>query len=103
VHLSEWDTGDCAHAAETVTFVVVEAGMYTYTGQESDENAELYNYNARWYDPTSDRFFIADPSGLEPDPNPYRYVGNERNEYQFSVHSRVIPRRRREHGTIGRS
>jgi RHS repeat-associated protein len=51
--------------------------LFYYTGQEWNADAELYNYNARWYDPTIGRFYSEDPSGLEPDPNPYRYVGND--------------------------
>jgi RHS repeat-associated protein len=57
--------------------------LFYYTGQEWDADAQLYNYNARWYDPNSGRFLSEDPLGAvypprrdADDPNLYRYVGN---------------------------
>jgi RHS repeat-associated protein len=47
-----------------------------YTGQEYDADTGIYNYNARWYDPGAGKFLSEDPSGLGPDANVYRYVGN---------------------------
>jgi len=48
--------------------------LFYYTGQEWDSNTELYNYNARWYDPGTGRFLSEDP--IDADVNLYRYVGN---------------------------
>jgi len=51
--------------------------LFYYTGQERDIATQLYNYNARWYDPGTGRFLSQDPSGFDAgDPNLYRYVGN---------------------------
>ncbi|EDS44916.1 SGS3 [Culex quinquefasciatus] len=47
---------------------------YRYTGQEWDEETNLYNYHARLYDPEIGRFYQIDPK--EQYPSPYVYAGN---------------------------
>ncbi len=50
---------------------------YTYTAREWDDDAELYYYRARWYDPGVGRFVSEDPIGFEGnDENLFRYVEN---------------------------
>ncbi len=54
---------------------------YGFTGQRFDEELEIYDYGARWYDPAFGRFL--QPDALVPDPldpqsfNPYTYVLND--------------------------
>ena len=50
-----------------------EAGP-RYTGKDYDEDAELYYFNARWYDPELGRFTTEDP--IKDGMNWYTYVGN---------------------------
>ncbi len=45
-----------------------------YTGKEWDEEAGLYYYNARWYDPELGRFISEDP--VKDQANWYAYCGN---------------------------
>jgi RHS repeat-associated protein len=55
----------------------VEGSLATpafFTGKEWDSVAELYYYNARWYDPELGRFISEDP--IMDGPNWYAYVGN---------------------------
>ncbi|XP_062708863.1 uncharacterized protein LOC109622613 [Aedes albopictus] len=47
---------------------------YRYTGQEWDEETGLYNYHARFYDPSIGRFYQVDPKGQYF--SPYKYAGN---------------------------
>lgn len=47
---------------------------YRYTGQEWDDEIGLYNYHARFYDPSIGRFYQIDP--LEQYFSPYKYAGN---------------------------
>ncbi|XP_073972940.1 salivary gland surface protein 1-like [Rhodnius prolixus] len=47
---------------------------YRYTGQEWDEELGLYNFHARFYDPSIGRFFQTDPK--EQYYSPYLYAGN---------------------------
>lgn len=47
---------------------------YRYTGQELDEETGLYNYHARFYDPSIGRFYQIDP--MEQYFSPYKYAGN---------------------------
>ncbi|XP_062543381.1 uncharacterized protein LOC134210946 [Armigeres subalbatus] len=47
---------------------------YRYTGQEYDEETGLYNYHARFYDPSIGRFYQIDPKGQYF--SPYKYAGN---------------------------
>uniref|UniRef100_A0A6I8U0Q3 Tox-SGS domain-containing protein n=1 Tax=Aedes aegypti TaxID=7159 RepID=A0A6I8U0Q3_AEDAE len=47
---------------------------YRYTGQEWDEETGLYNYHARFYDPSIGRFYQIDPKGQYF--SPYKYAGN---------------------------
>jgi RHS repeat-associated protein len=46
-----------------------------YTGQEWEEEARLYNYRARLYDPSIARFLSTDPAGQGA--SPYAYVGGD--------------------------
>ncbi|KAF7995835.1 hypothetical protein HCN44_006942 [Aphidius gifuensis] len=48
--------------------------MYRYTGQEWDEETQLYNYHARLYDPSIGRFYQPDPKSQYF--SPYKYAGN---------------------------
>ncbi|MCT4697243.1 RHS repeat-associated core domain-containing protein [Candidatus Cardinium sp. TP] len=48
--------------------------MYRYTGQEWDEETGLYNYHARFYDPSIGRFYQPDPKAQYF--SPYKYAGN---------------------------
>ncbi|KAK9512205.1 hypothetical protein O3M35_000675 [Rhynocoris fuscipes] len=47
---------------------------YRYTGQEWDEELGLYNYHARFYDPSIGRFYQIDPKAQYF--SPYKYAGN---------------------------
>lgn len=47
---------------------------YRYTGQEWDEETGLYNYHARFYDPSIGRFYQPDPKSQYF--SPYQYAGN---------------------------
>ena len=50
---------------------------FAFTGREWDEDAGLYYYRARWYDPELGRFLSEDPIGFGAgDANLNRYVGN---------------------------
>jgi RHS repeat-associated protein len=59
--------------------------VYRFTGQEFDEESQLYNYNARLYDPIMCRFISPDP--IVPHPynpqslNRYAYVLNNPLRY----------------------
>ena len=48
--------------------------VYRYTGQEWDEETDLYNYHARMYDPSIGRFYQPDPKSQYF--SPYKYAGN---------------------------
>ncbi|OWK44014.1 hypothetical protein FRUB_03613 [Fimbriiglobus ruber] len=52
------------------------SGRMLYDGYEYDPATGLYHDNDRYYAPSSGRFMTQDPTGLGPDSNPYRYVGN---------------------------
>ncbi len=48
-----------------------------HAGRDWDEVSDLYYNNARWYDPTMQRFISQDPLGFAAgDTNLYRYCGN---------------------------
>ncbi|MBO1350517.1 MAG: RHS repeat-associated core domain-containing protein [Hormoscilla sp. GUM202] len=47
---------------------------YRYTGQEFDAELGLYNYRARFYDPSLGRFYATDPKAQFA--SPYLYAGN---------------------------
>jgi len=47
-----------------------------YTGREFDTESGLFYYRARYFDPTSGRFFSEDPARFIAGPNFYAYVGN---------------------------
>src|SRR5215213_682153 len=48
---------------------------YRYTGQEQDQALDIYNYNARLYDPALRRFYACDPAGQYA--SPYLYTGDD--------------------------
>lgn len=51
--------------------------LYGYTSRETDTDANLTYYRARWYDSNSGQFISEDPIGfLAGDPNITRYVSN---------------------------
>ncbi|WP_050787615.1 SpvB/TcaC N-terminal domain-containing protein [Rhodococcus jostii] len=47
---------------------------YRYTGQERDEESDLYYYGGRYYPPWLGRWTACDPAGHEDGPNLYMYV-----------------------------
>jgi RHS repeat-associated protein len=49
---------------------------FQYTGREWDQEASLYYYRARYYDPQIGRFISEDPIGFKAGINYYRYVRN---------------------------
>jgi RHS repeat-associated protein len=49
---------------------------YTFTGRQLDEEAGLYYYRARYYDPETGRFLQQDPLGYVDGLNLYVYCGN---------------------------
>ncbi len=51
--------------------------LFGYTARPHDESTNLQNNHHRWYDSEIGRWINQDPSGLEPDANPYRYVSNQ--------------------------
>jgi len=74
----------CA-TAQTYTYdsfgrVTASAGSLTnpfqYTSREMDSETGLYNYRARYYDPTTGRFLNEDPADFFEGPNFYAYVFN---------------------------
>ena len=50
---------------------------FRYTAREFDVETGLYNYRARYYDPTTGRFLSEDPIRFHGGQNFYRYVGND--------------------------
>lgn len=59
-----------------------------YTGREIDNDTQLYNYRARYYDPSTGRFISEDPLGFNAGINFYTYVGN--NPINFNDPSGLI-------------
>jgi RHS repeat-associated protein len=55
---------------------MLNGDRFKYTAREWDSELALYYYRAREYAPTAGRFLSEDPSGLGPDVNAFRYVGN---------------------------
>jgi RHS repeat-associated protein len=49
---------------------------FAFTGREWDQETGQYFYRGRYYDPFTGCFESEDPTGLGPDVNLYRYVGN---------------------------
>jgi RHS repeat-associated protein len=49
---------------------------FRFTGREFDSETGLYFYRARYYDPSTGRFFSEDPLGFGQGVNFYAYVGN---------------------------
>lgn len=74
-------TNDSGHVVESITYDSFGNGSgssftrYTYTGREFDDQAQLYYYRARWYDPQMGRFISEDPIGLGGGLNLYGYAG----------------------------
>ena len=58
---------------EQITNHQLPITSYLFTGQESDSESDLYNYNARLYNPTTGVFISADSVQR---PNRYAYAGN---------------------------
>jgi RHS repeat-associated protein len=50
---------------------------FTYSSKHFDENAGLYYYGYRWYDPVAKRWTQPDPSGLSEGLDLYCFCGNE--------------------------
>ena len=50
--------------------------LFGYTGCPFSTATGLQYNDNRWYDPATQRWLSQDPSGLEPDSNPYRYCGD---------------------------
>ncbi|WP_088254781.1 polymorphic toxin-type HINT domain-containing protein [Fimbriiglobus ruber] len=55
---------------------VGKSGRMLYDGYEYDPATGLYHDGIRYLNPAEGRFTTQDPTGLGPDSNPYRYVGN---------------------------
>jgi len=58
--------------------------VYKFTGQEHDSEYELYNYNARLYDPVMGRFIT--PDTIVPDP----YNPQSLNRYSYCINNPMI-------------
>jgi len=50
---------------------------FQYTARELDTETNLYDYRARYFDPTTGRFLSEDPIRFEGGINFYRYAGND--------------------------
>jgi RHS repeat-associated protein len=50
---------------------------FQYTGREFDPETGIYEYRARYYDPSFGRFLSEDPLGFQIAPNFYPYVAND--------------------------
>ncbi|MBI3334390.1 RHS repeat-associated core domain-containing protein, partial [Candidatus Pacearchaeota archaeon] len=63
-----------------------EENRYLYTGQELDQDTDLYYYGARYYDPSKNQFVQPDPLIQDiytpADLNRYAYVRN--NPYKYT-------------------
>jgi RHS repeat-associated protein len=73
------------YAYDSFGFLTNSTGSATnwfrYTARQFDSETALYNYRARYYDPTSGRFLSEDPVGFSGGANFYSYVGNSANNY----------------------
>ena len=66
----------------TGTADLAETFPQSYTGRPWDEDIQLYQNRARWYDPVMGRFISTDPSGFSGgDANLYRYCNNSAVNY----------------------
>jgi RHS repeat-associated protein len=54
--------------------------LFGYTGRETAVNG-LWNYRARYYQPSTGRFLSEDPMRFVDDPSPYFYVNNDPTDY----------------------
>jgi RHS repeat-associated protein len=76
-HLSYDAFGDITGVEDISGNTAAIDTLFAYTGRQWDDDAQLYSYRARWYDPDSGRFLSEDPIGFDGgDANLYRYVGN---------------------------
>jgi RHS repeat-associated protein len=57
------------------TGAVVNA--FRYTGREFDTETQIYNYRARYFDPSVGRFLSEDPINFQSGLNFYEYVAND--------------------------
>ncbi len=65
---------DFSAFGDSIDAVLETAAGPRYTGKDYDEDAELYYFNARWYDAELGRFTAEDP--IKDGTNWYAYVGN---------------------------
>jgi RHS repeat-associated protein len=64
--------GDAMHAPAGSA---PDAVRYRYIGRELDPDTGLYDFRARWYDPTLGRFY--GPDAMRQFPSPYVYAGGD--------------------------
>ena len=65
-----------AYGVITTETAPAVGGREKWDGYEWDEATRMYRSGARFYLPEAHIWTTQDPSGLAPDANPYRYVGN---------------------------
>ena len=70
--------------------ILSQQSRYRYNGKELNEDLGLYDYGARWYDPTIARFTTFDPLATEmPGWSPYNYTFG--NPVNFTDPTGMIP------------
>lgn len=75
----------------------------TYTAREWDADAKLFYYRARWYDPSTGRFYSEDPAGFGAgDTNLYRHVGfyNQDGQKGMTIGGRIGALELKERGEL---
>jgi RHS repeat-associated protein len=65
---------------------------FQYTGREWDGESGLYNYRARYYDPSSGRFLGEDPIGFGSGVDFYSYVDNGPTNFTDPHGLRAVPK-----------